>query len=1067
MAALINLPPELLLNVVQHLDFRDLASAIRVTRFCHLVLTGELYNDKGKKEAVRWAADNGSCLVMRTALSHCTQELERDRFINRPIPNSNQDPHRPVSATPLARASYRGHLDLVKYLLDVGANPAFSSRRLCTCIDLQSIFEGFEGHDAPNVPAWYPLHYAICSKNEEVALLLIDRGAPLVACDGDHNITALQSAAANGCPKVVHRLAKRYRELTYGPLVNPGHEKDVGRLLDPRATDARLHTAMHYLTLCPRREHIGEICLCLMDLGIPLDTPWGSMAMSPLLMACALGNFTVGTEFVQFGANLQRRDPTEEERQQHLQAHVMPEHRQGNAPYVYTALGVAYKQAKQAGVVWRPGGQARWEIERQNFIRVFIQHNGKANNPVSLAGDTALARAADRGLVAEIQILVSEGGAVVDRPDAFGMTPLCKAALRGRFAAVEALLEAGADPNLPSRIGHVTALELISGMIASPEIEQIMILLLRYGTRVGRLSPRSSHQYDRTYLISLLKRVLERNNHSDYLAMKTILENSTEANISRGCWQYAAEVALRLNKNGDSKKPGDRGMCLHLGYFGEKVGYVFDDSRLCSIVKQLIQRGYPGNMPCLFSLGGSNIELRAQSYFHSVVKTLSGAFTREAMLTLALTHSEKSALPLVTQLLAEYDAHDYDFTGRIHCLSTKPTLLHLACSNGDWGSAGLLITKGCSADAVNGCLLTPMAEAAARGYRKLVEALMDCTSADPHESYRTPSTTTRLLQDQVAAQGDFLRPPPGTKISQFVIRELIKLQGAPLGFPNTDTSNQHSIDPSLPKKGGWNHFTPHHYGFSAFEAACHEGQSDVVKAILKRKPLFRHPMLQVQWGFMALKPSFSPLTDAALNGHWDTVHILLRHGADPNQGILRGCLDLTPLHICVEALVHTVRLYNVEAETLATEQPIPPGSDLEAPPPFPADMHPQLRPFVQRIQKIVRVIVHLKKRGAKEESDNGVFREVHQLPGEPFSQDTMGLLRRLTDMEEPGYMGGRFMERHGEVVVTRKFTLDAEGKKMVLFDETKGNGQSKNEGEGEPNEGNEKPKKGDQKPKKK
>jgi hypothetical protein len=104
---------------------------------------------------------------------------------------------------------------------------------------------------------------------------------------------------------------------------------------------------------------------------------------------------------------------------------------------VYTALGAKYKQAKQAGVVWRPGGKARWEIERQNFIRVFIQHNGKVNEPVSLAGETALARAADRGLVAEIRILVSEGGAVVDRPDAFGMTPLCKAALRGGFAAVE------------------------------------------------------------------------------------------------------------------------------------------------------------------------------------------------------------------------------------------------------------------------------------------------------------------------------------------------------------------------------------------------------------------------------------------------------------------------------------------------------------------------------------------------------------------------------------------------------------------------------------------------------
>lgn len=351
-------------------------------------------------------------------------------------------------------------------------------------------------------------------------------------------------------------------------------------------------------------------------------------------------------------------------------------------------------------------------------------------------------------------------------------------------------------------------------MIAVPEIEQIIILLLRYGTRVGRLSPRSPHQYERTHLIGLLRRVLERNNPSDYLAMSTILENSTEANISRGCWQYAAEVALRLDKNGDSKKPGHRKMCLLLGIFGSDVGYAFDDSRLCSIVKQLIKTSHPENMSCLFYLGGRNIELRLRDYFPSVVRTSSGVFTREAMLALALTHSKKSALPLVSQLLAD---NDIDVTGRLHCLSTKPTLLHLACSNGDWGSAGLLITRGCSANAVNGCLLTPLAEAAAGGYKKLVEALMDCTSADPHESFRCPSETTRSLQEQFAVPDDFLRPPPGTRIAQFVVRELIKLQGAPLGFADTDTSNQHSMDPSLPKKGARNRYTPHLFGFSALE----------------------------------------------------------------------------------------------------------------------------------------------------------------------------------------------------------------------------------------------------------
>ena len=272
------------------------------------------------------------------------------------------------------------------------------------------------------------------SKNEEVALLLIDRGVPLVVSNRSYRVPALHSAAANGCSKVVQRLAKRYRELIYGPLLTPVHKEDEGYQLEPRATDASRKTAMHYLALCPHRDSIRDICLSLMDLGVPLDTPWGDVAISPLLTACALGNFTVATTFVQFGANLRRRDITEQER--HRLDGVAIEHRQPNAPYIYTALGVEYQRAQEAGVVF-PGSKARWESERQNFIRVFIQHNGKVNEPVSLSGETALSRAADRGLADEIRILILEGGAVADKPDAFGMTPLCRASLRGGLQSVE------------------------------------------------------------------------------------------------------------------------------------------------------------------------------------------------------------------------------------------------------------------------------------------------------------------------------------------------------------------------------------------------------------------------------------------------------------------------------------------------------------------------------------------------------------------------------------------------------------------------------------------------------
>lgn len=163
MTALNTLPAELLLDIGERLDRRDLASLIRVSRYCHAVLTHKLYNVRGRQEAVRWAADNGSCLVMKTALSRSLNEIEKSELVSMPILRPLVPPDRwPLMATPLARASYHGHLDVVTYLLDLGARQDTSSYRLCNCIDLQSIFEGFMGHDSPNVPAWYPLHHAIC-----------------------------------------------------------------------------------------------------------------------------------------------------------------------------------------------------------------------------------------------------------------------------------------------------------------------------------------------------------------------------------------------------------------------------------------------------------------------------------------------------------------------------------------------------------------------------------------------------------------------------------------------------------------------------------------------------------------------------------------------------------------------------------------------------------------------------------------------------------------------------------------------------------------------------------------
>lgn len=167
MAALNTLPTELTLAIGELLNRRDLASLIRVSRSCHRSLTEKLYDEGGRHKAVCWAADNGSCLVLKTALSHCPDTDKKALLINSPI-RDNSAPSVGY-ATPLARASYRGHVDVVTYLLDLGALQDIVSYRFCSCVDLQRIFRGFDPEaldDVPDevleIPPWYPLHYAIC-----------------------------------------------------------------------------------------------------------------------------------------------------------------------------------------------------------------------------------------------------------------------------------------------------------------------------------------------------------------------------------------------------------------------------------------------------------------------------------------------------------------------------------------------------------------------------------------------------------------------------------------------------------------------------------------------------------------------------------------------------------------------------------------------------------------------------------------------------------------------------------------------------------------------------------------
>jgi len=103
---------------------------------------------------------------------------------------------------------------------------------------------------------------------------------------------------------------------------------------------------------------------------------------------------------------------------------------------------------------------------------------GKRAAGIGVGGVTPLHIAASNGDVESIEVLV-RGRAVVDAHDALGNTPLVLGAMRGDLKVVQALIDAGADPN-SSGAGY-TALH----MAAKEGHAELVSFLLRSGARVN------------------------------------------------------------------------------------------------------------------------------------------------------------------------------------------------------------------------------------------------------------------------------------------------------------------------------------------------------------------------------------------------------------------------------------------------------------------------------------------------------------------------------------------------------------------------------------------------------
>ncbi|KAK4174524.1 ankyrin repeat-containing domain protein [Triangularia setosa] len=451
---ILQLPPELVLLVLELLDIPDQLAFNRTSKWFYSVINAEIYAKNvrfGGATCIFWGAENGRLGTLKHALaagadldasgpltrakgsSSSDTETEDSDNDNIDGDDTNDDDadvvpatrtpdskHQPY-ATPLHLAAKNGHRDVVVWLLDNGVDINAPSFRVCSChamkFDRNPLRRGAEW------PRWRPLHTAMCHGERLVAELLIYRGASLnLDATPEHNHTALHTAAANGLVPVIKLLALDDTDL------------------DVNQRDRWDNTALHYVAeLFSARDSadIRDTITKLLALGADLEAH-NERGHTPLLNACFRGNFAVAHRLASIGAN---PDP-------HRYIHKFRDIR----PLYFCTL----PRADFFDLDDAPVKHDEFEGNRISLIKALVDGGARVDARFDKRGHrdvTALMLACELAEPRAVEMLIDRG-ASVNAQDRSGRTPLyyaCSVRVdhRGEVAEIAAkLLRQGARMDL-------------------------------------------------------------------------------------------------------------------------------------------------------------------------------------------------------------------------------------------------------------------------------------------------------------------------------------------------------------------------------------------------------------------------------------------------------------------------------------------------------------------------------------------------------------------------------------------------------------------------------------------
>ena len=357
--------------------------------------------------------------------------------------------------TPLFCAAKEGRTDIVRYLLDRGANPRVQNHYGVSALWIPAqkgmlpvvellLNAGAETHVAPfgnladelNITGWTPLYAAMKSRKFDVVKLLLRRGADPNA------VTKLGSTpfllASEICDlDIIEACVEAGADLDFAPS---GPDADNLNITG--------QTALFMATLKDR----VDVVKFLINKGAQVNVQ-NRYGVSPLLLCAESGNQDLVQALVEAGADVN-----------------------------ITPHGELAEENFLAGQTPLFGAAKKGHLD----ICEYLIRNGADVNAVTMTGATPLYTATEEGHLEVVELLIRQGADVNRSPKGpvahdlhiENQTPLLIACMRNHEAIIRHLIESGANVNVTSERGSSPFLA-----ICQHNNVELARLLIKHGAR--------------------------------------------------------------------------------------------------------------------------------------------------------------------------------------------------------------------------------------------------------------------------------------------------------------------------------------------------------------------------------------------------------------------------------------------------------------------------------------------------------------------------------------------------------------------------------------------------------